>query len=52
MPVPSRTEVPLPQSRCLFALAWRDITAWLEEIDRVYRAYPHLHELDGTPYKS
>ena len=24
----------------------------MEEIDRVYRAYPHLHELDGPPYKS
>ena len=41
MPAPSRTEVPLPQSRCLFALAWRDITPPDNIYHRMWGAAKH-----------
>ena len=41
MPVASRTEVSLPQSKCLFALAWRDITPPDNIYHRMWGAAKH-----------
>lgn len=41
MPKPSRTEDPMPQSRCRFALAWCDITPAADIYHRMWGAAKH-----------